>query len=231
MKNQELYSNTQILQNEIIAWIFNSNIKHIKVLDRILGILTVFQRFQHLRCSFQLHLDNSALSNPIRILVPVFKQLSCFRSDALYTQFKTYPDLPTSYSALKLHMSSFLTSRRSGILSQSKSILVNYISSKSRTDSLVDKVLLSSVQYQRLFLSWRRGALFLLSKCVCGKPWNCSHISCFSKIILSFKHESDYILVKSEHSKNFCEVDFLLNIGEWDIVSEILRRWEKEISQ
>ena len=231
MKNQELYSNTQSLQNQVIAWIFNSNVKHIKVLDGILGVLTVYQRFQHLRCSFQLHLDNSALSNPIRPLVASLPQLSCFRSDPLYTQFKSNPDLPIPYPALKKALSCFLTSQRSGILSQSKSILVNYISPKSRTEGLVDKVLQSPIHCQRLLLSWRRGALFLLTKCICGKPWNRGHISCFSQITLSDEHQSEYILLKEGQSKNFCQVDYLLNIGEWDLVMEILRRWEKEFSK
>ena len=88
---------------------------------------------------------------------------------------------------------------------------------------------MSPSQYQRLLLSWRRSALFLMCKCVCGKSWHRDHISCLTKVILMEKHVMEYKKCKEEHSKNFCEVDYLLNVQEWNIVFDILKGWQVEL--
>jgi len=122
-------------------------------------------------------------------------------------------------------MSTFLLSRRVGILSQSKSILVNYIHLTARSASLIDKVLLSPLPFQRTFLSWRRGSLFLNSICICKERWHRKHISCLPIPQLISKYRIDFDKVKGQHTKNFCEVDYLLNIQEWNYAWNALQIW------
>ena len=226
--SKELLDPIQKLQNEAIAWVFNSNVNKMKVLEGILGTLTVEQRFYHLRCSFQLHLNQSARSNPIRLLIQMSyrsQYLFTLRNDELYDQFSNTPDLPTAHQQLKIRMSEFLLSRRSGIISKSKSVLVNYIPITSRMAGLVDKVLIAPIQFQRLFLSWRRGALFLNRVCICGERWHRRHISCLPKAQLTFKHHIEYLKCQAEQSKNFCELDYLLNVEEWKVAFELITLW------
>ena len=209
-------------------WVFNCSNNKINVLNGILGVLTIEQRFSHLRCSFQLHLDYSSSINPIRKLISSSTSdqfLYLLRSNSLDNQFKSSENLPTNNQQLKKLMSTFLLSRRSGILSQSKSILVNYIPLTARSDSLIDKVLLSPIQFQRTFLSWRRGSLFLNSICIYKQRWHRKHISCLPVHQLTFKHRADFNKIKDQYTKNFCEVDYLLNIQEWDQVWIILKDW------
>src|SRR5207248_3459076 len=68
-----------------------------KVLEGILGALIVEQQFSHLRCSFQLHLNQSARPNPIRLLIQMSyrsQYLFPLQNDELYDQFSNTPDLP-----------------------------------------------------------------------------------------------------------------------------------------
>jgi len=230
LRTKKNYDSIQQLQNNAVAWIFNSSAGHIKVLEGILGVLSVGQRFSHLRCSFQLHLENTTEDNPVRSLIRSSQNLSCLRNDKLYTEFQSSSDLPSSYPELKQAMSMFLLTRRTLIISQMKSNLVHYIAKTSRTSGLVDKVLTSPVRYQRMLLAWRRGILFLLHKCVCGNPWNRGHIPCLSKVTLSIEHNMEFEKCRGEYSKNFCEVDYLLNVGEWDLVFKILKGWQVELT-
>ena len=196
-----------------------------KVLEGILSTVIVEH---HLRCSFQLHLNQSARSNAIRLLIQMSyrsQYLFTLRNDELYDQFSNTPDLPTAHQQLKIRMSEFLLSRRSGIISKSKSVLVNYIPITSRTAGLVDKVLIAPIQFQRLFLSWRRGALFLNRVCICGERWHRRHISCLPKAQLTFKHHIEYLKCQAEQSKNFCELDYLLNVEEWKVAFELITLW------
>ena len=234
MRMKDLLTSIQNIQNEAIAWIFNGNINKVKILEGISVALTVEQRFSHLRCSFQLHLDHAADSNPIRRLISVSKSdqyLFTLRSEKLYTQFLCQPDLPSEYPALRHSMSLFLLSRRSGIISQSKSILINYIPITSRMDSLVDKVLTAPIQFQRMFLSWRRGALFLNATCICGERWHRGHIPCLPKPTLTSKHQIEFVKCREERSKNFCELDYLLNVQEWDLAFDIIKLWQKTLDE
>ena len=226
-KSKTLLNPIQELQDTAIAWIFNCSSNKIKVLEGILGALTVEQRFSHLRCSFQLHLDHSNIHNPIRSLVQSSQQcqfLYFFRSNKLYKEFQS-EDLPTHYAALKKCMAKFLLSRQSGILLQSKSTLINYIPFTARSDSLIDKVLHSPIQFQRTFLSWRRGSLFLNSICICKGRWHRGHIPCLPIPQFSLQNRVDFDKIKEEYSKNFCEVDYLLNVQEWDLAWNILMDW------
>jgi hypothetical protein len=126
-------------------------------------------------------------------------------------------------------MSDFLRSQRSRIILQSKSILVNYISKDARTDGLIDRVFTAPIQYQRLFLSWRRGTLFLNKKCICGERWHRGHISCLTKVTLTFKHRMEFIKYQEKHSKNFCELDYLLNIQRWNFAFDVIKSWQKDL--
>ena len=187
------------------------------------------ERFSHLRCSFQLHLDHSAIHNPLRTLIAQSKSdqyLSALRFNDLYKRFKMKPDLPSAYPALKNLMSEFLLSRRSGIISQSKSVLVNYIPISARTDGLVDRTLIAPIQYQRTFLSWRRGTLFLNNKCSCQQRWHRGHIPCLPLVSLTSHHRIQFLEWKSQMSKNFCELDYLLNKQEWDLAFEVIKSWQ-----
>ena len=227
--SKDLFDPIQRVQNEAIAWIFNSNISKMKVLEGIIGALTVEQRFRHLRCNFQLHLDRSASSNPIRPLIQKsrqFQYLFTLKSDPLYDQFRKIPDLPVSNKQIKNRMSSFLLSERSQILSLSKSILVNYIPLTARTPGLVDKVFTAPIQFQRKFLSWRYGSLFIQQICVCGERWHRRHISCLPKPELTSEHCIRFIECQKEQSTNFSELDYLLNRQEWKLAYELIRSWQ-----
>jgi hypothetical protein len=221
-ESKELLRPIQKVQDQVIAWIFNTNVNKVKVLYGILGALSVEDRFSHLRCGFQLHLDHSSLSNPIRTL-------AIFQVDILYEDFVTMIHDILPYPQLKLAMAEFLLSRRSGILDESKSILVHYITSDSRTEGLIDRVLLSPIQYQRMLLSWRRGALFLNQMCICKERWHRGHIPCLPKGTLSVDLREDFERCKEKQSKNFCEVDYLLNIQEWKVAIEWIELWKKTL--
>ena len=116
--------------------------------------------------------------------------------------------LPSTHHELKKSLSDFLLSRRSAILSQSFSVLVNYIPFTARSLSLIDKVLFSPIQFQRMFLSWRRGSLFLNSICLCKQRWHRGHINCLPPITLPTRFEISFKEVKCNFTKNFCEIDF-----------------------
>jgi len=221
-ESKDILRPIQKLQDEAIAWIFNTNANKVKVLYGILGALCIEDRFSHLRCSFQLHLDHSSLSNPIR-------SLAIFPVDRLYQNFVANVDGVRPYSQLKIAMVEFLLSRRSGILGRSKSILVNYIAPDSRTDRLIDRVLLSPIQYQRMFLSWRRGSLFLNQICVCKERWHRGHIPCLPKGSLNIELQEDFERCKEKRTKKFCEVDYLLNVQEWDVAFEWIQLWKKTL--
>ena len=220
--SKDILKPIQKLEDQVIAWIFNCNTNKAKVLYGIIGALSVADRFSHLRCGFQLHLDHSSLSNPIRTL-------SIFPVDKLYQEFHRSVDGVLSYSRLKAAMAEFLLSRRSGILGRSKSILVNYIASDSRTPGLVDRVLLSPIRYQRMLLSWRRGSLFLNQICVCKRRWHRGHIPCLPKGTLSASLQEDFLSSKEKRSKNFCEVDYLLNVQEWTVAFEWIQLWKRTL--
>ena len=146
-------------------------------------------------------------------------------NDELYDQFSNTPDLPTAHQQLKIRMSEFLLSRRSGIVSKSKSVLVNYIPITSHTMGLVDKVLVALIQFQCLFLSWSPGALFLNRVWICGKRWHRWHISCLPKAQLTFKRHIQFLKCQAEQSKNFCELDYLLNVQELKVAFELINLW------
>jgi hypothetical protein len=133
------------------------------------------------------------------------------------------------YSQLKAAMAEYLLSRRSGILDKSKSTLVKYITSDSRTEGLIDRVLLSPIQYQRTLLSWRRGSLFLNQICICKERWHRGHIPCLPKGTLCLKLQQEFEQCKEKRSKNFCEVDYLLNIQEWSKAFEWIELWKKTL--
>jgi len=221
-ESKELLKPIQKIQDQVIAWIFNTNVNKVKVLYGILGALSVEDRFSHLRCGFQLHLDHSSLSNPIR-------SLSIFQVDVLYRDFVTTIQGVLPYPQLKLAMAEFLLSRRSGILDRSKSVLVKYITSDCRTERLIDRVLLSPIQYQRTLLSWRRGSLFLNQICICKERWHRGHIPCLPKGTLSIELREEFVRCKEKQSKNFCEVDFLLNVQEWSVAFEWIQLWKRTL--
>src|SRR5205814_5473076 len=235
-KSKSLLQPVQKLQDEVVAWIFNSDIKKAKILHGILGALSIDQRFSHLHASFQLHLHQASSDNPIRPLISSSHSGQFVHSlpqCQLYNEFLTLPDLPATseLEKMKQSMSTFLLSRRSGILSQSKSILVNYIAPNSRMDSLVDKVLFSPAKYQRLFLAWRRGTLFLSTVCICGQRWHRGHIRCLSVPNLSEEQREGFLRGKEVMWKNYCEVYYLLIIQEWERTFEILNKWGRELDK
>lgn len=231
-KSMQLLVPLAKLQTEVLAWVLNGTLKQDTVLRGILGALTVEERFSHLRCGFQLHLEHSDPRNPIRRIISrstSARYVFALRKDPLYSKFLISEDLPSTYKQLKVCMFNFLSFQRLDILSASKSVLVNYIPHTSRTDGLVDNVLTSPVQFQRTFVSWRRGSLFLRMTCVCGKPWNRGHIDHLSKAFLSPMQRREFNQCAIGHSKNFSEADYLLNVQLWDVAWELLKRWGKEL--
>ena len=233
-KDSSLFESLQNIQNTAFAWIFNSNVKRPNVLQGILGALPIHIRFSHLRTSFQLHLSHSNKGNPLQKLIQTSKSnqyIHAFKSNRLYSQFLTIPELPSSYQLLKVKLSNFLLSERSAILSKSTSILVNYIPLTARTDALLDKTLKSPIQFQRKFLTWRRGTMFYGMKCVCNQSWTRRHIPCLPEISLTFELDVKFNQSLKEHSQNFSKLDFLLNIQAWDEAAKVLDSWQTFLSK
>jgi hypothetical protein len=232
--DSKLFNALQDVQNAAFAWIFSTDVKRVKVLQGILGALPIELRFSHLRCSFQLHIDHSDKDNPLRKLIrasTVNDYIYRLRSDRLYNDFLSLPKLPPDYRLLKSKMSDFLLSRRSGFLSTSKSVLVNYIPLTARTDSLIDKTFNAPIQFQRRFLTWRRGTMFFGMKCICGQPWTRQHIPCLSPIVLTPKLDSKFNECHTKFSKNFSRLDFLLNVQAWDEAAKSLDMWQASLSK
>src|SRR5579859_1710021 len=224
----------QKIQNDAFAWIFSTDVKRPKLLQGILGALSVEEGFSHLRCSFQLHIDHSDKDNPLRKLIrasTLKDYIYQLRSNKLYTAFLSLPDLPPSYPLLKAQMSDFLLSRRSGILSSSTSILVNYISRSARTHSLIDQIFTAPIPYQRRFLTWQRGIMFFGMKYICGESWTRRRIPCLPQIILTLDLDSKFDECQTKFSKNFSKLDFLLNERAWDQAAEALDNWHELLSK
>jgi hypothetical protein len=214
-----------------VAWILNASDRNWNVSNGILGMLTVEERFRHLRCSFQLHLDHSAKDNPICRLIQSSRCLFCLKTNPLYSEFKAQSELPSTHAELKLAMTTFLTSRRSAILAKSTSVLVNYISKSSRTTGLLDKVFLSPTRCQRMFLSWRQGVCFHTYVCLCGSKWTRRHVQCMGSVLARTTYEEGFEQSKGNFSKNYCDLDYLLNVGEWDLAYETLMGWWKRLAK
>jgi hypothetical protein len=163
-------------------------------------------------------------SNPLRRLITSSIELSPLRRNKLYDQFLEISELPTDHKALQQKMSEFLRSQRSKVVIGSSSILVRYIPLSARTIGLVDKALTAPLQYQRLFLLWRHGGLFLLNVCVCGERWHRGHIPCLPVIELFKEQEEEFVKEKETYGKNFCKLDYLLNHCEWKMAFEVITK-------
>ena len=66
-----------------------------------------------------------------------------------------------------------------------------------------------------------------LYRSVCKQRWHRGHIPCLPMPTLLHEFRTTCEQVKSEHSKNFCEVDYLLNVQEWDLAWEILQGYAR----
>jgi hypothetical protein len=230
--HSDIYQPLQFIQDQALAWIFSTDSKHYRIYRDILGILPISDRFMHLRCRYQFHLENSFEQNPLRpILVDVLdilgKFVSQFRSYPLYDQFKRSDfylndKLRTRQSISKSLFDYLLSLRLHYIQCQSK--LLSYITPQARTKNLNDKVFKAPSSFQIDFIAWRRGARFLSFICVCGKRWNRGHIRCLP-IILSLNLEMDFQKEKREIGPDFERLDFLLNHEQWDLAHSIIEDW------
>jgi hypothetical protein len=235
----------QLLHDRALRWVLcaSDTSFHPVIHEGILGALPVYDRFTHLRCRFQLHLDQSFAQNPLRKilrnpLTTLGKLVSHLRKDALYDSFKRtreYKDAPihTKDSDSNL-LSEYLLSLRSAHLRNREvgKVLLKYISPRSRTDRLTDKVLYAPPQFQTEFIAWRRGALFGHQKCIkCRENWHRGHIKCLPSVLLPLKLECIWQdEIRDRHpGQNFSRIDFLLNEGEWELAHTALDHWRKAL--
>ena len=229
----------QIAQSDALAWVLNTKVNHDNINHGLLGALPIIHRFRHLRCQFELHKNGLHIENPFLTVVVRWrvgfgdhrKLLYYLRKDDLYEEFRPTVGLPRGTLTGDLHrikaqLHDFLTAKRMIYLQLHKSVLLEYIMA-GRTESLIDKSIYAPVKWQSQFLSWRRGALFLNHKCVCGKRWNRSHIKCLPSGLdkLNLNLIAEFEKSRSDFSTNYSIVDFLLNTSHWKECWEILSVW------
>jgi len=229
-------------QNRALNWVLCSspNSPHNTTHEGILGTLPVMERFTHLRCRFQFHLDQCFYENPLRRILhnhiaTLGTLLGSFHRDLLYNKFKCSPE----YNAAQFHtkesdsvlLTQYLLSLRADHLRHREThrVLLRCISPGSRTQRLVDKVFYAPTLFQRDFVIWRRGILFWGCKCTCGAAWNRGHIHCLGYIGLPDKLDRAFQDEKPRRPKNFNVIDFLLNEGQWELAHNILHSWKEKL--
>jgi len=225
----------QAIQDKALAWILSSSDSRSSLNEGILGALPVSLRFAHLRCRFQLHLDQSFRENPLRqILLDgpgiLGKFVFNLKGNSLYDQFKRsklYLDLRSKHKeAVSKELTLYLLSLRreyiDGLAKDRK--LLGYIT--HRTERLVDRVLTAPPRYQREFLAWRRGVLFLNRKCVCGDLWTRRHLDCRPTLVkLPTKLEEGFRVEKQKRGGTYGLLDYLLNSGKWNLAHDVIFKW------
>lgn len=221
----------QQAQDDAINWIFDSSTKNHNVLRGLLGALTVEKRFRHLRAGFQLHLHDSDGLNPIRPLTRASSRgqlLWTLRSDDLFDKFISWEKRSPEH--LKESFAQFILEKRKALLLESGSVLVGYVPLSARTDGLVDRVFTAPTRLQSRFTLWRRGTLFVNRKCLCGQRWNRGHISCIDDGELPKELTRPFEEEKKTMSKNFCKLDFLLNVRHWDEAESVIEAWTNKLA-
>ena len=185
-----------------MAWNFCTNSNHFRIYHDILGALSISDRFSHLRCRYQFHLDNTFEENPLRLILAdrvgtLNKLVSQFHRYSLYDRFKRsefyLQDKHRTQQSLSQSLYRYLLSLRLNYIStiQHQSKLLSYITPHARLPGLKDKVFKAPSAFQINFLAWRRGAKFLFFKCICGGRWNRSHVQCLS-VVLPVELEEDF---------------------------------------
>ena len=236
-----LLNELQITQNRALAWILCATdvTKH-NTHQSILGVLHVNDRFTHLRCRFQLHLDQSFHHNPLRQilrnpLMTIGKLIGQLHRDTLYDDFKRSPE----YTEVKQHykdldselLSQYLLSRTSHLhnLKLGRSLL-QCISARSRTERLTDKVLYAPPTFQQEFVAWRRGTLFWNQRCICGNlRWNRGHVEHMPYVGLPRKLRRAFDDEKLLRPDHFNVIDFLLNERKSELAHNILALWKEKL--
>jgi len=233
----DFYHPLQLLQDQALAWIFCTNSNHLRIFRGILGALPISERFSHLRCRYQFHLDNTFEQNPLRLILAagvgtLNKFVSQFHRYSLYDRFKRsqfyLQDKHGTQQSLSQSLDRYLLSLRLNYIStiQRRSKLLSYITPHARLPGLKDKVFKAPSSFQIDFLAWRRGAKFLFFRCVCGDRWNRRHVKCLPAV-LPVELEEDFQKEKHEIGPGFQRLDFLLNHGQWDLAHTIIQHWSK----
>ena len=237
-----LLNELQITQNRALAWILCATdvTKH-NTHQGILGVLHVNDRFTHLRCRFQLHLDQSFHHNPLRQilrnpLMTIGKLIGQLHRDTLYDGFKRsseYMEVKQHYKDLDSELLyQYLLSLRTSHLHNLKlgRSLLQCISARSRTERLTDKVLYAPPTFQREFVAWRRGTLFWNQRCICGNlRWNRGHVEHMPYVGLPRKLRRAFDDEKLLRPDHFNVIDFLLNEGKWELAHNILALWKEKL--
>ena len=199
-------------------------------MEGFLGALPLAKRFSHLRCRFQLHLQNMSERNPLRNIMDraePFDFLARFRSDALFTEFSEEPREGDWKRALDI----FLLLKRRGYIEGMKQVLLRNISPSSRTPGLMDRVFTAPAPLQLNFVLWRKGSLFLNRTCVCGGSWKRDHVACMPAVDLSDEEEGLFVHDRAGLPENFNRLDWLLNKGEWRLAAETMEKWGRSMSE
>jgi hypothetical protein len=228
--SDKLYSKLHATQKQSLAWVLNTTTINFKVNEGILGVLPIFERFSHLRTMFQHHIESLHPQNPLAIFLNssiVWQShvlLQHLRHDSEFSEFRQ-----TSQDQSSDSLRNYLLSRRMNYLSRQKGILINYISLNARNQSLVDRIITSPTIFQREFISWRLGKLFMRNKCICGEGWHRGHINHLPDISwrISPKLFRLWTEEKKTMSENYTIIDFLLNHQEWDICHMVLKDYRQ----
>ena len=186
------------------------------------------ERFSHLRTMFQAHIRSLHQSNPLKVLLESQQNwksnvlLRHLLGDSRYQQY-----LADVYEPSPNALRAFLLSLRRDYIYKKGDILVNYVLPSARNRSLVDKVLYAPAKWQKEFISWRLGRLFMRNKCVCGGQWNRKHLSHLPDILqrLSPKLRRLWTDEHQKMSTNYSIIDFLLNHQEWELTHLILSQY------
>lgn len=237
--NQDFFAPFQAIQDKAFAWILSSTSAHARLNEGILGALSISLRFTHLRCRYQFHIDRTFSENPLRRILYHAPSIignftGHFRSDRLYDRFKQsqyYTTLEPIEASNKHKVMDALAQYLSSLhieylhsLTKDRRLLI-YIT--NRTDALADRVFSATPNFQKEFLAWRKGTLFLNCQCICGHRWTRRHLECSSLTKLSDKLENEFQLEKHKVGFHFTRLDYLLNSGKWDMAYDIICEWKK----
>jgi hypothetical protein len=236
LKSVALYRPMVAAERSAISWVLRCTGRTPNVDAGILGCYPIAQRFSHLRTMFQLHRLQLRQENPLVIVLksPLgMKSANMIRyldSDPVYDEFTLLnPTIPLMFQ--KPVLREFLLSRRKQYLQTKATTILKYIDPKSRRPSLLDCTLLAPTEYQQDFISWRRGKWLMGHKCICGKPWNRSHVEHFgtTESLVPGGLYGKYRRTQCNYPRHYTIIDFLLNHKEFKIAFALLQNWKKRM--
>lgn len=224
---------------KLMGWISNTSDQRYRVTANLCGLPSLTSRFQHLFTAYQLVLDRTEATNPLKQMIREAKELTgkshfmmALAQDEEFNRFKeTSRFEPTVSRALSM----FLRQQRYRSVAQEaqKAALTRLIPMNSRKVPglyLADISLSASVDIQPLLLQYRRGVFMFNSRCACDPAvrFHRGHENCPSlglELQLSREEKRRKQVMKDIHRSSnfkFTDIDYLLNTGQIDKASKAL---------